>query len=869
MIGRNGSGTRPVLLTLLPGAVLLGAVLLAACQEVPSTEVLVELRYGNSTRFDRVDLTVYSLQDPDVSVTWTSSRAEPVTDPRPTILVQIPEPWWDQKLFFSALAIREGVVVGAAGQSVLATRGRRTGLLLPFEQGEPVCGNGVLEAGEACDGSHMGDRTCETELVLDGPVSCLANCRLDLRLCAKCGNSAVEGAEECDGNDFALIKNCQDAGFAQGELGCTDECTVDTSDCFGGCGDNVAQGMEECDGEDLRDATCESVTGRPFGHLSCTAACTLNTSMCSLCGNGLLEGDEECDSAAFGGLDCGDFGLGPGSLRCTNQCTIDTSSCCGDGTRGLFEECDGMDLGNHTCWTRAGLPHGELSCAPDCTLDVSGCHFCGNGAIDGPEECDGENLGGATCASLGLPGPGSVYCHADCTYDVTHCTAYCGDGILSPGEGCDDGNGSPGDGCAPDCTVEAGWSCAGSPSVCTPDTCGDNLIDPMEICDGVNLSGETCLTRGFRQGGGSGLACLATCQGYDLSGCTGGPIDSVAQLAGAVADAHTSAQHQRIAVRPGTYLAPTSIVLDECGGSCAGGRPHGVTIEPLGGGIVCFTTSGPYPVFDVVTGRNTLVNLCFEETSQAVWIGAGADAGENTLLRNRITNATTLPDTLIRVASASNAILANQITSTTSLRGSAAIYVQAEGNTIAMNLVTGSFTWAITLTGFASPTLPSRLDHNSLWIQGGLMGGGVRIGIVSRLCYRNNIVWGDGTSTGLLLNEVFFGSMTDCGGPRAEQNANQGHSLACDSAGDCDTYCNGTSTVVDMCDLTQSPGWVDADLCLTPLSNPLIDQAVVPSEGAYDHDDLGSGFFVGLAPDVGARESGTIRVFGGVESQCN
>lgn len=48
-----------------------------------------------------------------------------------------------------------------------------------------------------------------------------------------------------------------------------------------------------------------------------------------LCGDGIVELDEECDRDDLGGLDCGD--LDPmytaGTLACTKRCTFDTSGC--------------------------------------------------------------------------------------------------------------------------------------------------------------------------------------------------------------------------------------------------------------------------------------------------------------------------------------------------------------------------------------------------------------------------------------------------------------------------------------------------------------------------------------------------------------
>jgi cysteine-rich repeat protein len=45
----------------------------------------------------------------------------------------------------------------------------------------------------------------------------------------------------------------------------------------------------------------------------------------------------------------------------------------------------------------------------------------------------------------------------------------CGDGSVDSPEACDDGGLASGDGCSATCTVEAGWACTGSPSICSDD----------------------------------------------------------------------------------------------------------------------------------------------------------------------------------------------------------------------------------------------------------------------------------------------------------------------------------------------------------------------------------------------------------------
>jgi hypothetical protein len=58
--------------------------------------------------------------------------------------------------------------------------------------------------------------------------------------------------------------------------------------------------------------------------------------------------------------------------------------------------------------------------------------------------------------------------------------------------------------------------CVGHKTRAAPGTCGNGAIDAGEQCDGANLAGQTCATRGMQ---GPGLACRADCT-FDLSACT-------------------------------------------------------------------------------------------------------------------------------------------------------------------------------------------------------------------------------------------------------------------------------------------------------------------------------------------------------------
>ncbi|MDY0001944.1 MAG: DUF4215 domain-containing protein [Polyangia bacterium] len=124
---------------------------------------------------------------------------------------------------------------------------------------------------------------------------------VDLEI-ALCGDGVLQSGEWCDGEDLGGY-DCLSRGFDGGVLSCTQACTLDESLCHR-CGDGAVDPGESCDGSDLGGQSCES-HGLTGGPLACAADCTLDLSQCTGCGNGVLEGDEECDDAnALGGDGC-------------------------------------------------------------------------------------------------------------------------------------------------------------------------------------------------------------------------------------------------------------------------------------------------------------------------------------------------------------------------------------------------------------------------------------------------------------------------------------------------------------------------------------------------------------------------------------
>lgn len=100
----------------------------------------------------------------------------------------------------------------------------------------------------------------------------------------------------------------------------------------------------------------------------------------SVCGNGVLEADEECDGGAgLTGKTCANYVTGStGNLQCTKTCKIDTSQCINcnnNGTKEEGEECDGEDFGGATCASvDPQKPAGNLLCSKTCKISTALCN---------------------------------------------------------------------------------------------------------------------------------------------------------------------------------------------------------------------------------------------------------------------------------------------------------------------------------------------------------------------------------------------------------------------------------------------------------------------------------------------------------------
>lgn len=139
--------------------------------------------------------------------------------------------------------------------------------------------------------------------------------------------------------------------------------------------------------------TSPSATAMSSGHdEASTADGSSSGAGPSVCGNGLIEGTEQCDC---GGAPCDLEGLGG------NTCAdVDDPRAPGPLTGGV------------------------LDCDPSsCTFVTTQCSFCGDGMVGGVEDCEPPGVPlPQTCAQLGAGAAGDAVCNAQCRVDTRGCT---------------------------------------------------------------------------------------------------------------------------------------------------------------------------------------------------------------------------------------------------------------------------------------------------------------------------------------------------------------------------------------------------------------------------------------------------------------
>jgi cysteine-rich repeat protein len=292
----------------------------------------------------------------------------------------------------------------------------------------PVCGDGVVDDGEACDDQNgtngdgcdndcslscevaadcddsaacNGVETCspttgtcmEGTMAPDGTTCALGACRGGSCAPPGCGDAVVESGEDCDDGNLSAGDGC--------ENDCTFTCTTAED-----CDDGDTCTLEACRVGAICEADLTLEDGSPCdrdGNLETREICLRASCLPTRCGDGFVDAEapdpEECDDDnAVSGDGC--------EIDCTFTCSADFE--CADGSACTSAE--SCDLSSHTCLPGVALPDGTpcaggFCSAGSCVLEATDAGPTDGGSLS---ECafDRDCARGQQCCPTcpGFPG---------------------------------------------------------------------------------------------------------------------------------------------------------------------------------------------------------------------------------------------------------------------------------------------------------------------------------------------------------------------------------------------------------------------------------------------------------------------------------
>ena len=200
--------------------------------------------------------------------------------------------------------------------------------------------------GTACPWGYLGQEFSGGSTVYnaDKALSCNWDCQVSGPYC---GDGVVNGfgdqVEECDTQSIDLEQSCVTPDGKQGtrKQHCTSSCLAQPAVCEAAetgssaavpstpafCGDGIfqADNGEECDAGASNGSVCVALYGSSCDY--CSNTCKTITISGGLCGDGVRQANEECDTDDHGGAQCSTFGFAGGTLSCLNDCTLNKTQC--------------------------------------------------------------------------------------------------------------------------------------------------------------------------------------------------------------------------------------------------------------------------------------------------------------------------------------------------------------------------------------------------------------------------------------------------------------------------------------------------------------------------------------------------------------
>ncbi len=211
-------------------------------------------------------------------------------------------------------------------------------VLITNNQGSPASMT-VLIGPDATTSAVCGDAVCD---VGESPLSCPQDCP-DV-----CGDGVCSGIE----NPLNCGQDCPDV-CGDGLCSGVEATTTCPADCGSACGDGVCNGSEDeqtcpadCAVQCIPDGSglgCNGTTQCCSGVGNCTGGKPTDrvcAPVASVCGDGVVEGSEQCEAGVALADTCVSLGFDSGTLACNvSTCAYDTSACVGGSCAGNQQAC--------------------------------------------------------------------------------------------------------------------------------------------------------------------------------------------------------------------------------------------------------------------------------------------------------------------------------------------------------------------------------------------------------------------------------------------------------------------------------------------------------------------------------------------------